>query len=68
VIFAVTQTLLAGSELMASSTPTLVVEWRGENSVERLEIRLGKPLEDMIRAAVPNVNSIVISAVSSGPP
>jgi hypothetical protein len=44
VIFAATQALLAGSELPASSTPTLAVEWRGENGVERLENRLGKPL------------------------
>jgi hypothetical protein len=29
---------------------TLAVEWRGENGVERLENRLGKPLEDMTRA------------------
>jgi hypothetical protein len=47
---------------------TLAVEWRGENGVERLENRLGKPLEDMTRAVVPNVISIVISGVSSGPP
>jgi hypothetical protein len=47
---------------------TLAVEWRGENGVERLENRLGKPLRDMTRAVVPNVISIVISGVSSGPP
>ena len=29
---------------------TLAVEWRGENGVERLETRLGKPLADMTRA------------------
>ncbi len=29
---------------------TLAVEWRGENGVERLETRLGKPLQDMTRA------------------
>jgi hypothetical protein len=29
---------------------TLAVEWRGENGVERLENRLGKPLKDMTRA------------------
>ena len=29
---------------------TLAVEWRGENGVERLENRLGKPLQDMTRA------------------
>jgi hypothetical protein len=29
---------------------TLAVEWRGENGVERLENRLGKPLTDMTRA------------------
>jgi hypothetical protein len=29
---------------------TLAVEWRGENGVERLESRLGKPLTDMSRA------------------
>ena len=29
---------------------TLAVEWRGENGVERLESRLGKPLTDMTRA------------------
>jgi hypothetical protein len=29
---------------------TLAVEWRGENGVERLEHRLGKPLKDMTRA------------------
>jgi hypothetical protein len=29
---------------------TLAVEWRGENGVERLETRLGKPLTDMTRA------------------
>ena len=40
----------------------------GENGVDRLENRLGKPLEDMIRAVVLNVISIVISGVSSGPP
>ena len=28
---------------------TLAVEWRGENGVERLETRLGKPLTDMTR-------------------
>jgi hypothetical protein len=55
-------------ELPASSTPTLAVEWRGENGVERLENRLGKPLEDMTRAVVLKVISIVISGVSSGPP
>jgi hypothetical protein len=44
------------------------VEWRGENGVERLENRLGKPLEDMTRAVVLNVISTVISGVSSGPP
>ena len=47
---------------------TLAVEWRGENGVERLENRLGKPLEDTNRAVVLNVISIVMSAVSSGPP
>jgi hypothetical protein len=51
-------------ELPASSTPTQAVEWRGENGVERL----GRPLQDMIRAVVLNVISIVISGVSSGPP
>jgi hypothetical protein len=55
-------------ELPAASTPTLAVEWRGENGVERLENRLGKPLEDMTRAVVLNVISTVISGVSSGPP
>ncbi len=55
-------------ELPAASTPTLAVEWRGENGVERLENRLGKPLEDMTRAVVLNVISIAISGVSSGPP
>jgi len=44
------------------------VEWRDENGVERLENRLGKPLEDMTRAVVLNVISIVISDVSGGPP
>ena len=29
---------------------TLAVEWRGENGVERLESRLGKPLADLTRA------------------
>jgi hypothetical protein len=29
---------------------TLAIEWRGENGVERLESRLGKPLTDMTRA------------------
>ena len=29
---------------------TLAVEWRGENGVERLENRVGKPLTDMTRA------------------
>ncbi|HZF59101.1 MAG TPA: hypothetical protein VEZ19_11575 [Rubrobacter sp.] len=29
---------------------TLAVEWRGENGVERLESRLGKPLTDLTRA------------------
>ena len=29
---------------------TLAVEWRGENGVERLQNRLGKPLKDMTRA------------------
>ena len=29
---------------------TLAVEWRGENGVERLETRVGKPLTDMTRA------------------
>jgi len=29
---------------------TLAVEWRGENGVDRLETRLGKPLTDMTRA------------------
>ena len=29
---------------------TLAVEWRGENGVERLENRLGKPLTEMTRA------------------
>jgi hypothetical protein len=29
---------------------TLAVEWRGENGVERLENRVGKPLADMTRA------------------
>jgi len=29
---------------------TLAVEWRGENGVERLENRIGKPLTDMTRA------------------
>jgi len=29
---------------------TLAVEWRGENGVERLEGRLGKPLSDLTRA------------------
>jgi hypothetical protein len=28
---------------------TLAVEWRGENGVERLETRIGKPLTDMSR-------------------
>jgi hypothetical protein len=28
---------------------TLAVEWRGENGVERLETRIGKPLTDMTR-------------------
>jgi hypothetical protein len=28
---------------------TLAVEWRGENGVERLETRVGKPLTDMSR-------------------
>jgi len=28
---------------------TLAVEWRGENGVERLETRVGKPLTDMTR-------------------
>jgi hypothetical protein len=28
---------------------TLAVEWRGENGVERLETRLGKPLTDLTR-------------------
>ena len=44
------------------------MEWRGENGVERLENRLGEQLEDMTRAVVLNVISIVISGVSSGPP
>jgi hypothetical protein len=44
------------------------VEWRGENGVERLENRLGEPLEDMTRAVVLNIISTVISGVSSGPP
>jgi hypothetical protein len=68
VIFAATQALLAGSELPASSTPTLAVEWRGENGVECLEYRLGNPLRDMTCAVVPNVISFVISGVSRGPP
>jgi hypothetical protein len=51
-------------ELPAASTPTQAVEWRGENGVDRL----GKLLEDMIRAVVLNVISTVISGVSSGPP
>jgi hypothetical protein len=55
-------------ELLAASTPTQAVEWRGENGVERLENRVGKPLEDMTRAVVLNVISTVISGVSSGPP
>jgi hypothetical protein len=55
-------------ELPASSTPTQAVERRGENGVERLENRLGKPLEDMTRAVVLNVISMVIRDVSSGPP
>jgi hypothetical protein len=55
-------------ELPASSTPTQAVEWWGENGVERLENRLGRPLEDMTRAVVLNIISIVISGVSSGPP
>jgi hypothetical protein len=29
---------------------TLAVEWRGENGVERLENRLGKPLKELTRA------------------
>src|SRR5918994_882928 len=29
---------------------TLAVEWRGENGVERLENRIGKPLADLTRA------------------
>ncbi|MDQ3862628.1 MAG: hypothetical protein M3317_03855 [Actinomycetota bacterium] len=29
---------------------TLAVEWRGENGIERLENRIGKPLADMTRA------------------
>ncbi len=29
---------------------TLAVEWRGENGVERLETRVGKPLADLSRA------------------
>jgi len=29
---------------------TLAIEWRGENGVERLENRVGKPLADMTRA------------------
>ncbi len=29
---------------------TLAVEWRGENGVERLENRVGKPLKDLTRA------------------
>jgi hypothetical protein len=29
---------------------TLAVEWRGENGVERLETRVGKPLADLTRA------------------
>ena len=29
---------------------TLAVEWRGENGVERLENRVGKPLADLTRA------------------
>jgi hypothetical protein len=29
---------------------TLAVEWRGENGVERLENRIGKPLTDLTRA------------------
>ena len=29
---------------------TLAVEWRGENGVERLETRLGKPLTELTRA------------------
>jgi hypothetical protein len=28
---------------------TLAVEWRGENGVERLENRIGKPLADLTR-------------------
>jgi hypothetical protein len=55
-------------ELPASSTPAQALEWRGEKGVDRLENRLGKPLEDMIRAVVFNIISIVISGVSSEPP
>jgi hypothetical protein len=55
-------------ELPASSTPTQAVEWWGENGVERLENRLGKPLEYVIRAVVLNVISIMLNGVSSGPP
>lgn len=29
---------------------TLAIEWRGENGVERLETRIGKPLTDLTRA------------------
>ena len=28
---------------------TLAVEWRGENGVDRLESRVGKPLTDLTR-------------------
>jgi hypothetical protein len=38
------------------------------DGVERLENRLGEPLEDMTRAVVLNIISTVISGVSSGPP
>ena len=31
-------------------TKTLAVEWRGENGVERLENRIGKPLADLTRS------------------
>jgi hypothetical protein len=55
-------------ELPASSTPTQAVEWWGENGVERLENRLGKSLEYVIRAVVLNVISIMLNGVSSGPP
>ena len=42
---------------------TLIAEGVGQ-----LENRVGKPLEDMTRAVVLNVISIVISGVSSVPP